>query len=239
MPNLKDKVQAFQTQFAQASPQEILKFFLKELGADQVVLASSLGAEDQVLTHMLTLLTPKPRIFILDTGRLHEETYEVLHLTMKTYDIKYDIYAPDTEELEALLMEKGPNSFYESVENRKHCCAVRKTHPLRRALSHCKAWVTGLRHEQSVSRAAVQVVEWDDTHERIKINPLANWTNDQVWAYLNDHSVPVNRLHKLGFPSIGCAPCTRAVNPGEDFRAGRWWWESDRTTECGLHVKGA
>ena len=227
----------YRSQLATASPQELIQFFLTELGEDQVVLASSLGAEDQVLTHMLTQLTAKPRVFVLDTGRLHDETYEVLHLTRAKYGINYEIYAPDTAELEKLLREKGPNSFYESVENRKLCCAIRKTHPLKRALSTCKAWITGLRQEQSANRAEVSPIEWDDAHQILKLNPLANWTNEDVWDYINTRDVPSNYLHKKGYPSIGCAPCTRAVKPGEDFRAGRWWWESDRTTECGLHSK--
>ena len=231
-----DVVDQLQQKCAGKSPQEILKIALETLGEDQLILASSLGAEDQVLTHMLTTLTPTPRIFVLDTGRLPEETYEVLHLTTKKYAITYEIYTPDTQELETLLREKGPNSFYESVENRKLCCAIRKTHPLKRALANCQAWITGLRHEQSPNRADVPTIEWDDAHQRIKLNPLANWTNDNVWDYINTHDVPFNYLHKKGYPSIGCAPCTRAITPGEDFRAGRWWWESDRTTECGLHT---
>ncbi len=236
MPSPRDQVTTYQERLAQASPQELLTVFLRDFPG-QVTLASSLGAEDQVLTHMLTTLTDAPRVFVLDTGRLHEETYEVLHLSMKKYGIAYELFAPDTQELEKLIREKGPNSFYESVENRKLCCAIRKTHPLKRALADCKAWVTGLRQEQSANRAAVPSVEWDAVHERIKLNPLAHWTNDQVWDYINAHDVPFNYLHKKGYPSIGCAPCTRAIQPGEDFRAGRWWWESDRTTECGLHGK--
>jgi len=230
------KLDLLQAEAKGKTAQELLALALEMLG-DQLVLASSLGAEDQVLTHMLTTLTPKPRIFVLDTGRLHDETYEVLHLNMKTYDLTYEIYTPETQELEGFLREKGPNSFYESVENRKRCCQIRKTHPLKRALAACEGWITGLRQEQSANRAEVNVVEWDEAHQKIKLNPLANWTNDQVWAYLNEHNVPYNYLHKKGYPSIGCAPCTRAIQPGEDFRAGRWWWESDRSTECGLHVK--
>ncbi len=217
------------------SPRESLEIVREKLGEDHLILASSLGAEDQVLTHMLTTLTPRPRIFVLDTGRLHDETYETLQLTMKKYDITYEIYTPDTHELETLLREKGPNSFYESIENRKLCCAIRKTHPLKRALANTKAWITGLRHEQSPTRANVPTIEWDDVHQRIKLNPLADWTNDHVWDYIKTHDIPFNYLHKKGYPSIGCAPCTRAIQPGDDFRAGRWWWESDRTTECGLH----
>jgi phosphoadenosine phosphosulfate reductase len=221
------------------SPIESLQFALETWGENNVILASSLGAEDQVLTHMLSTLTASPRVFVLDTGRLHEETYEVLHLSMKKYPtIRYEIYTPDTQALQTFLTQNGPNSFYESIENRKKCCEIRKTHPLQKALSGKKAWITGLRRSQSVTRADIPVLEWDGSHGLAKLNPIAEWTEDQVWEYLNTHDIPTNRLHKQGYPSIGCAPCTRAIKAGEDIRAGRWWWENADQKECGLHVKG-
>ncbi len=223
--------------FKNASPQEILEYFSKELGGG-LALASSLGAEDQALTHMLITINPQARIFVLDTGRLHDETYEAMALTSATYNFKYDVYFPNHEEVEDMVREKGPNLFYESVENRKLCCHVRKVEPLKRALSMAKGWVTGLRRSQSVTRADIQHVEWDDTHDIVKLNPLALWREEQVWDYIHEHKIPANRLHKLGFPSIGCSPCTRAVKPGNDIRSGRWWWENPDSRECGLHVKG-
>jgi phosphoadenosine phosphosulfate reductase len=206
---------------------------------DDIVLASSLGAEDQVLTHMILTINPKARIFVLDTGRLHQETYDVLGMTMARYGMHYEVYFPDTESVETLLREKGPNSFYESIENRKECCRIRKVEPLGRALKGVHAWITGQRRDQSQTRTALEEIEWDAAHHCLKLNPLAEWTTEAVWAYIEKHDIPVNYLHKKGFPSIGCAPCTRAVKPGEDQRAGRWWWENPDGKECGLHVAGA
>ncbi len=209
---------------------------------DNLVLASSLGAEDQVLTHMLVTAleksdySGKARIFVLDTGRLHYETYEVMSETAQKYDIQYEVYFPNSESVEKMVRDKGVNLFYESIENRRECCFVRKVEPLNRALSTADAWITGIRKEQSPTRDSFKSVEWDASHEMVKLNPLLNWTEDKVWDYLKTHDVPYNKLHDQGFPSIGCAPCTRAVEPGEDPRSGRWWWESKDTKECGLHV---
>lgn len=229
-------ISLYQAQFENASPESILHTFLKEFSGS-IVLASSLGAEDQVLTHMMLQIDPKARIFVLDTGRLHQETYEVMALTMATYDMHYAVYAPQRDAVEALLSQKGPQSFYESVENRKECCYIRKVEPLRRALSGNKVWITGQRKAQSATRSELKAIEWDAVHGMIKLNPLAHWSEEQVWGYLATHDVPVNRLHKQGYPSIGCAPCTRAIKPGEDIRAGRWWWENPDGKECGLHIK--
>ena len=233
---IKLTIEAYQTQFKQSSPEDLLTFFLKAFSG-QIVLASSLGAEDQVLTDMALKIDPKALIFVLDTGRLHQETYDVMALTMATYDMAYDVFFPDRNSVENLVKEKGPNSFYESIENRKQCCYIRKVEPLNRALSKNKAWITGQRREQSQTRAELNTVEWDDSHQLIKLNPLASWTEAQVWDYLKIHDVPFNRLHKQGYPSIGCAPCTRAIKAGEDIRAGRWWWENPDGKECGLHSK--
>ena len=220
------------------SPELILSSFHDTYG-DDLVLASSLGAEDQVLTHMLLKINPKARIFVLDTGRLHQETYDVMALTMARYGMRYEVHFPDRDAVETLVSEKGPNSFYESLENRKACCAIRKVAPLRRALQGVDAWVTGQRKDQSTTRTTLEEIEWDGAHHCIKLNPLADWTHADVWAYIEEHDIPVNYLHKKGYPSIGCAPCTRAVKPGEDQRAGRWWWESSDGKECGLHVQDA
>lgn len=212
----------------------ILKWTSEKFGS-RVALATSLGAEDQVLTDLWTDLEDTIRIFTLDTGRFFQETYDVMDATMKHYGLRFEVYAPNAEELAKLIETDGPNLFYESVEKRKACCAVRKTIPLRRALTGLEAWITGLRKEQSVTRTETEAIEWDEAHGLYKISPLHAWTEEQVWTYIRDHSVPFNKLHEKGFPSIGCAPCTRAVAQGEDIRAGRWWWELPEHRECGLH----
>jgi len=214
--------------------QQVLRRTLEEFG-DRAAFASSLGAEDQVLTDMLCRLTPAPRIFTLDTGRLPQETYGAIQATNERYGIRIELLFPDREQVEALVAERGPNLFYEGVEQRKRCCFVRKVLPLRRELAQLDAWITGLRREQSVTRAEVRPVEWDGANGLVKINPLYGWTDRQVWDYVRDHDVPYNRLHDIGYPSIGCAPCTRAVRRVEDVRAGRWWWEAPEHKECGLH----
>ncbi len=205
--------------------------------AERLVLASSLSVEDQVLTHLVCAVTARPRIFTLDTGRLFPETYETMERTMQRYGFRYEVLAPDTRELEEMVRTHGPNLFYQSVELRKMCCAVRKTNPLRRVLSTADAWMCGLRREQSVTRQSTQKVEWDRTFGLCKINPLIDWTEQQVWEYIRANKIPYNALHDQGFPSIGCAPCTRAVKPGDDIRAGRWWWEQPEHKECGLHIQ--
>lgn len=223
-----------------SSPEEILKAAITHLGKERVVLASSFGAEDVVLIHMLTTITPKPRIFCLDTGRLPQETYDVMDRIRNKYKLSFEIYFPNTQAVEKMVREKGVNLFYESIDNRKLCCGIRKVEPLKRALLNCDGWITGLRREQSMTRTAIPVMEIDRDHGNIlKINPLAAWTHDQVWDYIRAHKVPYNALHDKGYPSIGCAPCTRAISPGEDPRAGRWWWENPETKECGLHVKSS
>jgi len=205
---------------------------------DGLVLASSFGAEDMALIDMLCRITGSPRVFLLDTGRLHQETYDLIALARTRYRLDFEVYYPQTEGVERLLRTEGPNSFYESVEHRKECCRIRKVEPLARALSTADAWITGIRRDQSVTRSDVAVVEVDETHGGIaKINPLINWSEQDVWDYIRANDVPYNALHDRGFPSIGCMPCTRAIQPGEDLRAGRWWWESPEHKECGLHIK--
>jgi len=203
----------------------------------RIALASSFGAEDVVLIDLLMELDPRARVFTLDTGRLHSETYALAQALRDRYGLAIDVYFPRTEALEAMVRAHGVNLFYASVENRKLCCGVRKVEPLDRALEGLDAWITGLRREQAVTRGRVRKVEIDADHGGIvKLNPLADWSWDRVWGYIRDRAVPYNALHDAGFPSIGCAPCTRAVRPGEDLRAGRWWWEQDAAAkECGLH----
>jgi phosphoadenosine phosphosulfate reductase len=223
--------------FAGASPEEVLSWALQTFG-DKVALASSFGAEDVVLIDMLCRLAPAPRIFAIDTGRLPEATYEVMDGIRERYGAQIEVYFPIGEAVERLERESGCYSFRTSLEARHRCCGIRKVEPLERALSKLEAWITGLRKEQSATRTEVAFVERDDAHRGIaKINPLANWTHEQVWDYIERNNVPYNRLHKEGYPSIGCAPCTRAITPGEHIRAGRWWWESPEHKECGLHVK--
>lgn len=204
--------------------------------ADQVVFSTSFGQEDQVITHLIFSNSIDIQIFTLDTGRLFQETYNVLDSTQARYGQKIKVYYPDTAALEQLLEEQGPNGFYYSVENRKTCCQVRKIAPLERALRGQQVWITGLRAGQSENRSQMDAFEYDSRFGVIKYNPLINWSLDEVEAYLDTHRIPQNALHKQGFVSIGCAPCTRAIEPGEDIRAGRWWWEQSHK-ECGLHAK--
>jgi phosphoadenosine phosphosulfate reductase len=223
-------------QFSHKSAEEVLSFFLSEF-KHRIALASSLGAEDQVLTGMIANINPDTQIFTLDTGRVFPETYSLMAQTNKKFGIKLKVYFPDASDVEKMVTEKGVNLFYESVENRKLCCHLRKVEPLKRAFEGLDVWICGLRKDQSVTRFFTKMVEWDEVNGLIKINPLLNWTEKQVWSYIKEHDVPYNELHDKGFPSIGCQPCTRAVQPGEDVRAGRWWWENPEQKECGLHKK--
>jgi len=215
--------------------QDVLRLAVEKFGP-KVALSSSFGAEDMVLIDMLTRIDSKARIFTLDTGRLPQETYNVIDATRQRYGATIDVFFPQAETVQSMVAEHGVNLFYHSVENRKLCCGVRKMEPLRRALSGLEAWITGLRRDQSVTRTDVHKVEWDVANKMVKVNPLAEWSREDVWKYIRDHNVPYNALHDRGYSSIGCGPCTRAVQPGEHERAGRWWWEHPETKECGLHV---
>ena len=217
------------------SAQEVLHLALERFG-QRAALSSSFGAEDMVLIDMILKIDAKARIFTLDTGRLPQETYNVIDATRQKYGVAIEVLFPQPDALQNMVAERGMNLFYHSVDNRKLCCGVRKMEPLRRALSGLDAWITGLRREQSVTRTAVHKVEWDEGNGLVKVNPLVDWSHDDVWSYIREHNVPYNALHDRGYPSIGCAPCTRAVQPGEHERAGRWWWEHPETKECGLHV---
>ena len=201
-----------------------------------VTLASSLGAEDQVLTHILAKTTLNIDVFVLDTGRLHQETYDLMDKTSVNYNFKYRIFFPIKEDVQDMVSKNGPNHFYNSLENRKECCFIRKVEPLQRALKGYSVWFTGIRRAQSINRALTPLFEWDDSHNLLKVNPLVSWSKDDVWSFIRDHNVPYNKLHDQGFPSIGCSPCTRAVPTGQDDRSGRWWWEEDVKKECGLHI---
>ncbi len=234
--NTQQKINQWNAELAGRSPVEVIRFFLEEFG-DKVALSSSMGLEDQVLTHMIQSITKEANIFTLDTGRLFPETYDLIDRTAKKYGINIKVYFPDYKEVEKMVAEKGMNLFFDSIEDRKFCCKVRKLNPLARALEGLEAWITGLRSDQSVTRNDLKMIEWDDVNGLIKINPLFNWSEKEVWDYVDEYTVPVNPLHKKGFASIGCQPCTRAIMEGEDIRAGRWWWENPETKECGLHQK--
>ncbi len=210
---------------------------LADLFPGQVVFSTSLGYEDQVITNLIATNNIPIRLFTLDTGRMFGETYSVWNKTLSRYGITIDTMFPKQADVEALLTEKGPYSMYESVENRKGCCFIRKVEPLNRALAGQKIWITGIRADQSNNRHDMTQLEWDDAHQLYKFHPLMHWSFEDVTAYVKVNNVPYNPLHDKGFVSIGCQPCTRAIQPGEDFRAGRWWWEDNSKKECGLHAK--
>lgn len=204
-----------------------------------VSLASSLAAEDMVLTHAILSRGLPIGIFTLNTGRLHAETLGMIERVRERYGYEIVQFRPDPAHVDAYVREHGLNAFYESVDLRKTCCHIRKVEPLNRALSNASAWITGQRREQSVTRTELHDEERDEARGIDKFNPLADWSEAEVWAYLDAFDVPVNPLHARGYPSIGCEPCTRAIRPGEDSRAGRWWWETRDSKECGLHIASA
>ena len=218
------------------STEEIIEFFLEKY-KNTSALSSSLAAEDQVLTDIILKKDKEAKIFTLDTGRLHPQTYDVMDATNLKYNIKLDVYFPNVDDVQNLYKTQGVNGQYESIEKRKTCCGIRKIEPLKRALKGLDIWFTGLRAAQSITRTQMKLIEWDEGFNLIKVNPLILWSEDDVWNYIKEHNVPYNKLHDQGFPSIGCAPCTRAVQDGEDIRAGRWWWENPEHKECGLHRK--
>jgi phosphoadenosine phosphosulfate reductase len=233
---MEDKIKSYNRELKNSPPEDILSFFAKKF-AGAISFATSLGAEDQVITKMISEIDPAVRIITLDTGRLFQETYDLIDITTKKYGMVIHASFPDGEDVEEMVNTRGINLFYDSVENRKLCCHIRKVEPLKRALRGMDAWISGLRREQSVTRKHLEIVEWDETNQKIKISPLLGWTEAMVWDYIKANKVPYNTLHDKGYPSIGCLPCTRAVQPGEDIRAGRWWWENPDNKECGLHVK--
>jgi len=233
---MREKVQRLNAQFKGADTKEVLEYFLNKY-RERIAFSSSFGAEDQVLTDIILKMDPNTQIFTLDTGRLPQHTYDVMERTNLRYKTKIRVYFPDSRDVEELYFKQGFNGFYDSVENRKECCRVRKIAPLKRALAGVDVWITGLRAEQSPTREGMQMLDWDDANGVIKLNPLINWSESDVWDYIRENRVPYNALHDEGYPSIGCEPCTRAVKEGADIRSGRWWWESPEHKECGLHIK--
>lgn len=227
-------IQQLNERLHQASVAEVLTS-VSEIFGEKIAFATSLGFEDQVITHYIAKNCPKINIFTLDTGRVFPETYDVLDRTNARYKLNIRVMFPDYQEVEKMVNDKGINLFYDSIENRKLCCNVRKTQPLMRALNGLDAWITGLRREQAVTRVGMQLIEWDEMHQLVKINPLIDWTEKMVTDFIHQENIPFNKLHDQGFPSIGCQPCTRAILAGEDIRAGRWWWEQPEQKECGLH----
>ncbi|PTL76247.1 phosphoadenylyl-sulfate reductase [Vitiosangium sp. GDMCC 1.1324] len=231
-----EELSAASAELFDASAEMVLAWVERRFGA-RAAIASSFGAEDMVLIDLARTHAPSVRLFTLDTGRLPPETYEVMDVVRRRYGVEIETFFPERARVEVLESTKGYFSFKRSIEERKECCAIRKVEPLGRALAGREAWVTGLRREQSVTRTAVQAIATDAEHGLVKVSPLARWSSREVWTYIKEHSVPYNALHDRGYPSIGCAPCTRAVKPYEDERAGRWWWESPENRECGLHVR--
>lgn len=230
----KDRIDPLNDKARDMTAEQIIRLSHKEFG-EKLVLASSLGEEDQVITDLISKISNDIEIFTLDTGRLFQETYELLSKTQKKYSMPFKVHYPDNEAVEDMVRNYGINLFYESVANRKLCCGLRKVEPLKRALKNADAWMCGLRSAQSITRSDLKVFQWDEINQKIKISPLADWSLDQVHDYIKRNNIDVNLLHARGFISIGCASCTRAVSEGEDIRSGRWWWETPEHKECGLH----
>ncbi len=230
-----EDVKNLNREFEGSSPEDILAWASGNLGRS-VALATSFQVQGMVVLDMFAKADPEARIFTLDTGRLHSHTYDVMDRTREKYNINIEVLFPDTAEVEEMVSSRGVNLFYKSVENRRLCCQVRKTNPLNGYLKTLDAWITSIRADQTEQRADSSKFEIDYLHGKmLKINPILDWTIDQVWDYVRKNDVPYNKLHDMGYPSIGCAPCTRAVEEGEDPRAGRWWWEQDSDKECGIH----
>lgn len=221
------------------SAEEVVAYFVENYGG-KVALSSSLSIEDQALTAMVCKAdkgAEKCRIFTLDTGRLFAETYSLIEKTNMHFGIKLQVMFPDHTIVEKMVAQEGMNLFYLGIDSRKRCCNARKMEPLRRAFEGLDVWICGLRRAQSVTRADMEVVEWDEANGLIKVNPLIEWSEEQTWDYIRKNGIPYNSLHEKGFHSIGCQPCTRAIKEGEDIRAGRWWWEDPAQKECGLHAR--
>ncbi|MDT8389872.1 MAG: phosphoadenylyl-sulfate reductase [Lentisphaeria bacterium] len=223
--------------FDNATTDRVLSWCYERFSPEEVKLSTSFGAEGMVLLHMLVNRGAAPRVFTLDTGRNYQETYDVWQACEDRYGIHIEGYTPDPADVEDLYKNGGPNLFYASVENRKRCCYVRKVKPLKRALTDAKVWITGLRAAQNTNRAGLRVFSFDKACQVIKVCPLLHWHEVNVWDYIRANGVPYNKRHDRGYPTIGCAPCTRPVRPAEDPRAGRWWWETDDQRECGLHIE--
>jgi len=225
-----------QEEFELLSADEILDWAVSEIGVDNFILASSMSVEGQVLSDMLFKRSRKARVVMIDTGRLNQETYEIAEWTNKYYGVSIEVVFPDSIEIENMVNVFGVNLFYDSVENRKLCCEIRKVHPLRKKLKGLQAWMTGLKRVDSENRTTLKKLEWDEKFNLLKLNPIADWTDEKLWHYVEKNQIKVNPLYKLGYKSIGCACCTRPVNEGEESRSGRWWWEDRAHSECGLHI---
>lgn len=235
MKFFEEDIKSLNREFETSPPQDILAWASQNLGSS-VALATSFQVQGMVLVDMFARTDPEARIFTLDTGRLHSHTYDAMERTREKYDINIEVLFPDRTEVEEMVTSHGVNLFYKSVENRRFCCQVRKTNPLNGFLKTLDAWITSIRADQTEQRADSMKFEIDYLHGKmLKINPILDWTTDQVWDYIRKNDVPYNKLHDMGYPSIGCAPCTRAVEEGEDPRAGRWWWEQGSDKECGIH----
>lgn len=229
------QINELNSRFKDSKPEDILRWALEELHP-HIALATSFQSSGVVLIDMLMKINPEARIFTLDTGRLNQETYDVIDRIRDKYNTEIEVQFPDKQEVQDMVKEHGMNLFYRGKENRLLCCNIRKTNPLNKMLKGLEAWITSIRNEQTEARSGARKFELDELHDVIlKINPLVEWKEDEIWKYIKANKVPYNKLHDMGYPSIGCAPCTRAVKPGEDPRAGRWWWESDSDKECGLH----
>ena len=229
-------IEEIRTNLKNKNTKEILEYLINDLNVN-IALASSLSIEDQVLTDIMYGISDEAKVFTLDTGRLPKQTYELIEKTNVKYKKNIKIFFPQTKEVEALVNEKGMFSFYNSVDERKECCYIRKIEPLKRALKGLDIWITGLRRDQSITREDMHILEWDEGNNLFKFNPLIDWSEEEVWAHIKYNNVPYNKLHDEGYPSIGCEPCSRAVADGDDIRSGRWWWENPEHKECGLHVK--
>jgi phosphoadenosine phosphosulfate reductase len=224
-------------EFEQQSATSIIDWTYKTFAPDTIKLSTSFGAEGMVLIHLLKDRLDQPRVFTIDTGRNFQETYDVWQEAIDRYQIEIEAFGPAAADLTGLLNKQGPNLFYKSVENRKQCCHVRKVLPLARALADAKVWISGLRRGQGEARKDIDIITWVEQHQVFKIHPLANWFEANVWEFVRNNNVPYNKLHDQGFPTVGCAPCTRPVRPAEGLRSGRWWWEEDEHKECGLHLE--
>jgi phosphoadenosine phosphosulfate reductase len=231
-----EHIKELNREYADKDPQEVLGWALNKLHP-KIALASSFGAEDVVVIDMMMKINQEARVFTLDTGRLNQETYDVMDEIKHKYGINIEVMFPNQDEVEQMVRVHGMNLFYKSVENRKLCCGIRKVNPLNRILATLNGWITGLRSDQTQNRSVASKIEFDAQHGgMVKINPIIDWSWQQVVDYVKENNVPYNKLHDRGYPSIGCAPCTRPIEPGEDLRAGRWWWETDLQKECGLHA---
>ncbi len=224
-------------EFANKSATSIITHIYDIFDESDVKLSTSFGAEGLVLMHLLAEAIERPRVFTIDTGRNFQETYDVWQEVMEKYKIPIEVYYPDPKDIASLNNEAGPNMFYESVENRKQCCFARKVQPLETALKDAKVWISGLRKQQGDTRNDLEIISWVEKHQVYKICPLANWFESNVWDMIRNNQIPYNKLHDKGFPTIGCAPCTRPVRQAEDIRSGRWWWEVDEKKECGIHIQ--